>query len=75
LLAKYQFAPQRFLMVGNSLRSDVLPVIALGGRAVHIPYHITWAHEDASPPDELRGRYFELEHIGLLPALVESLAA
>lgn len=34
-----------FVMVGNSLRSDVLPVIELGGRGVHVPYHITWAHE------------------------------
>jgi putative hydrolase of the HAD superfamily len=32
-------------MVGNSLRSDVLPVIELGGRGVHVPYHLTWAHE------------------------------
>ena len=32
-------------MVGNSIRSDVLPVIAIGGRAVHVPYEITWEHE------------------------------
>lgn len=37
--------PARFVMVGNSLRSDVAPVVALGGRAVHIPYHVTWDHE------------------------------
>lgn len=35
----------RFLMVGNSLRSDILPVISLGGYGVHIPYHTTWMHE------------------------------
>ncbi|MEQ8842834.1 MAG: HAD family hydrolase [Acidimicrobiales bacterium] len=34
-----------FVMVGNSLRSDVLPVIELGGRGVHVPYHVTWVHE------------------------------
>jgi len=34
-------------MIGNSLRSDVLPVIAIGARAFHIPYAITWAHEAA----------------------------
>ncbi len=34
-----------FMMVGNSVRSDVLPVIAIGGRAVHVPYAITWEHE------------------------------
>jgi putative hydrolase of the HAD superfamily len=38
-------APQRFLMIGNSVRSDVLPVLAIGGHAIHVPYHITWEHE------------------------------
>ena len=37
--------PHRFVMVGNSLPSDVLPVIELGGRGVHVPYHVTWTHE------------------------------
>src|SRR5437879_7875027 len=36
---------EQFVMVGNSLRSDVLPVLELGARAVHIPYHVTWHHE------------------------------
>lgn len=42
-------APGAFLMVGNSLRSDVLPVVALGGRAVHIPFGETWRHEEVDP--------------------------
>lgn len=37
--------PEEFLMVGNSLKSDILPVLEIGGHAVHIPYHITWQHE------------------------------
>lgn len=37
--------PDAFMMLGNSLKSDVLPVLALGAHAVHIPYHTTWAHE------------------------------
>jgi putative hydrolase of the HAD superfamily len=37
--------PSAFLMVGNSMRSDVGPVLALGGLAVHVPYHTTWHHE------------------------------
>jgi putative hydrolase of the HAD superfamily len=70
LLAKHRIAPERFIMVGNSLRSDVLPVVSLGARAVHIPYHITWAHETVPVhPGEEQG-YVELEHIGLLPELV-----
>src|SRR5699024_4822867 len=35
----------RFAMVGNSLRSDIEPVIALGGWGIHMPYHVTWEHE------------------------------
>jgi len=74
LLAKYQLDPARFLMVGNSLRSDILPVVALGGQAVYIPYQITWAHETVVLSEQDRSRFFELEHIGLLPALVERLS-
>jgi putative hydrolase of the HAD superfamily len=48
--------PARFCMVGNSVRSDVLPVLAVGGHAVHVPYHLTWAHEHA-------------EHDGHVPTL------
>jgi len=32
-------------MIGNSLKSDILPILNIGGHGVHIPYHITWAHE------------------------------
>jgi putative hydrolase of the HAD superfamily len=72
LLRKHKIAPERFLMVGNSLRSDILPVVALGGAAVYIPYHLTWAHETVGDADAQQ--YFELEHIGLLPALIERLS-
>ena len=72
--AKHDVDVRRFLMVGNSLRSDVLPVVALGGQAVHIPYRTTWAHEWVDEA-ERQGSYHELAHIGLLPALVERLCA
>ncbi|WP_291910994.1 HAD family hydrolase [Chitinophaga sp. CB10] len=45
LLKKLSCTPSSFLMLGNSLKSDVLPVLELDGYASHIPYHITWAHE------------------------------
>ncbi|MEF9977751.1 MAG: HAD family hydrolase [Thermomonas sp.] len=45
LFEEFGIAPQRFLMVGNSLRSDIAPVLELGGWGVHVPYHTTWAHE------------------------------
>jgi putative hydrolase of the HAD superfamily len=73
VLSKYAIAPQRFLMVGNSLRSDILPVLELGGNAVHIPYETTWFHEIADPPPDGHPGYFSLEHLGQLPALLEQL--
>jgi putative hydrolase of the HAD superfamily len=45
LIKHLDIQPDEFLMMGNSLKSDVLPVLAIGGHAIHIPYHITWAHE------------------------------
>jgi putative hydrolase of the HAD superfamily len=75
VLSKYQVSPERFLMVGNSLRSDILPVVALGGAAVYIPYHITWTHEVVAPTPAEQGSYYELDHLGLLPAWVEAWTA
>ena len=45
LIRHLDIQPQEFLMIGNSLKSDVLPVLAIGGHGYHIPYHTTWAHE------------------------------
>jgi len=73
LLRRYGIDARHVLMVGNSLKSDVLPFVAIGGQAVHIPYHITWAHETVAALQGAQQPYFELAHIGLLPALVERL--
>ena len=40
--------PKDFLMIGNSIKSDILPVLELGGFAIHVPYHTTWVHEQVS---------------------------
>lgn len=45
MLSRLDIQPKDFLMVGNSLKSDVLPVLNMGGHAVHIPYHTTWEYE------------------------------
>lgn len=45
LIRHLDIQPSQFLMLGNSLKSDVLPVLAAGGHAVHVPFHTTWAHE------------------------------
>jgi putative hydrolase of the HAD superfamily len=71
ILAKYNLAPQRFLMVGNSLKSDVLPVVTIGAHGVYIPHEFTWVHETLTSADHEPAGYVELAHIGLLPTLVE----
>jgi putative hydrolase of the HAD superfamily len=56
ILAEHGMAPGDFVMVGNSLRSDVLPVVELGGRGIHIPHDFTWALEhveDSDIPDSV----------------------
>jgi putative hydrolase of the HAD superfamily len=69
LLRRHGVDAGSFLMVGNSLRSDILPVCRIGAKAVHIPYHITWAHEVvADPPKD--ARYATLGAIGKLPGLL-----
>jgi putative hydrolase of the HAD superfamily len=45
LLKHLDCKPEQFLMLGNSIKSDILPVLEIGGFAVHIPYHVTWTHE------------------------------
>ena len=45
VLNEFDLAPAQFAMVGNSLRSDIEPVVRLGGWGVHLPYHVTWARE------------------------------
>jgi putative hydrolase of the HAD superfamily len=45
LIKRLEIQPSEFFMIGNSLKSDVLPVLNIGGHAVHIPFHTTWAHE------------------------------
>ncbi len=45
LIKHLDIQPKEFAMVGNSLKSDIIPVLNLGGHGFHIPYHVTWAHE------------------------------
>lgn len=71
LLEKYAIDPERFVMVGNSIRSDILPVVELGGRAVYVPYAKTWFHENTVDQSIGTDEYFELDHLGQLPELIE----
>ncbi|RZL12992.1 MAG: HAD family hydrolase [Hymenobacter sp.] len=57
ILVRHSVAPADFVMIGNSLKSDILPVLALGAPAIHVPYHTTWIHEEV-PAAQLVGLNF-----------------
>jgi putative hydrolase of the HAD superfamily len=64
----------RFAMVGNSARSDIAPVLALGGWAIHVPYPLTWAHESIDETDLRRHtRYRNLPALGQLPGVLAAI--
>ncbi len=73
ILAHYGVDPARFMMIGNSLRSDILPVLELGASAVYVPAPLTWAHEAAEPPPDGQPGYYQLTHLGQLPDLLARL--
>jgi putative hydrolase of the HAD superfamily len=73
VLRRRRIDPKEFVMAGNSLRSDVAPVVALGARAVHIPYPLTWHHEQVPEDSMPKEGWYRLEKIGELGALLDSL--
>jgi putative hydrolase of the HAD superfamily len=72
VLRRRHIEPAHFVMVGNSLRSDIAPVLALGARGVHIPYPLTWHHEQVPEDAMPREGWDRLENIGELGALLDS---
>ncbi|MEQ1514630.1 MAG: HAD family hydrolase [Lysobacteraceae bacterium] len=75
LLAEFSLAPEQFAMIGNSLRSDIVPVLELGGCGVHMPYHVTWTHETETAPPTALERLRSVQEPTELPAAIRSLAA
>ncbi len=60
LINHLDITPNQFLMIGNSLKSDILPVLEIGSYAIHIPFHTTWEHEKVA--EEVKhGHFKELE--------------
>jgi putative hydrolase of the HAD superfamily len=72
ILRRHDLRPENFLMVGNSLKSDILPVLELGGAGAHVPYHLTWALEHSEPP-AANGRFFELKSVREIPPIARRL--
>ncbi len=75
LLDRHGIDPASFVMVGNSVPSDVLPVLAVGGRAVHVPYHLTWEMETAPPSATADTAFPVLDRLTDLPSLLDGWVA
>jgi putative hydrolase of the HAD superfamily len=73
VMARYGVEPSRFVMVGNSLRSDILPVLEAGAHAVYVPYAISWVHEQVPPEALVDAQYHKIDHIAALPGLLRQL--
>ena len=69
LIQHLDVAPDQFMMIGNSLKSDILPVLDLGGHGIHIPFHTTWAHEMVSHPVE-HPNFREIEQLNEILAFL-----
>ncbi len=63
LLTHLDIIPSEFLMVGNSLKSDVLPLINIGAHSMHVPFHTTWIHEDVSDIEQTTNNYLTVKNL------------
>ncbi|MBD5772052.1 HAD family hydrolase [Marinomonas colpomeniae] len=61
IIQRHKLSAKNFLMVGNSMKSDILPVLDVGAHALHVPYHSTWAHEEVA--DDVLLNYPQLESL------------
>ena len=75
VLRELDVGASHFVMVGNSLRSDIEPIVALGGWGIHLPYHITWAHEAEHGLADGDARMMCAESADQLPRLLAHIAA
>ena len=72
LFARYGVAPDRAVMAGDSMRSDVLPALAAGAWAAFVPQDGAWAHEVAPPPADA-ARFVELPTLAALPGWIDAI--
>jgi putative hydrolase of the HAD superfamily len=75
ILRRHGADPSRFVMIGNSPRSDIVPVLGLGGWAVHVPHPLTWAHERVEDDEAMAAseRFRLVATLSEVPAVIESL--
>lgn len=71
LLSHLDIKPSEFLMVGNSLKSDILPLVNIGAEAVHVPFHTTWLHEQVSETETKQKDYKTITSLSDLNAILD----
>lgn len=73
ILRRCGIDPANFLMVGNSMKSDIIPAITIGAKAAYLPYHLTWQYESPQVDEKKLPGFFKIDHIGQLPELLNAL--
>ena len=73
ILNRHDIKVSEFLMIGNSLKSDILPVLQLGSQAVHIPFRVTWKLEEVEDRQMTGKEYFSLTSIKDVPSVLDKL--
>ena len=73
VIQRYAVAPGRFVMVGNSLKSDILPALEAGAHAVLVPYEQEWIHERVTPEELANARYHQIGRLNELPRILAEL--
>jgi putative hydrolase of the HAD superfamily len=71
LIGHLDIQASEFVMIGNSLKSDILPVLELGGYGIHVPFHTTWVHEQVDH-EVKHERFFTAEHLEEAAARIQS---
>ena len=75
LLKKHNISPKNFWMIGNSLKSDVLPIVRIGGKGIHIPYESTWQHETVTDEHAAAHEYHEADNISEVVNIIQQNSA
>ncbi|MGB2962726.1 MAG: HAD family hydrolase [Anaerolineales bacterium] len=73
IMERHQIDPNRFIMIGNSLRSDIIPILELGSWAIYLTDHLTWSHEHDPLEETLQDRYLEVDKIHRVLGAFETL--
>jgi putative hydrolase of the HAD superfamily len=71
LIRHLDIQANELLMIGNSLKSDILPVLELGGYGIHVPFHTTWVHEQVEH-EVVHERFLTAAHLGEAAGLIHS---